>query len=198
MSPVRSLLAACVPLITCWSVSVSAQAPSRPLEAGVHAAALRLGEFDRTEPGLGGRLTWDLSPRLAVEGEFTVFPRDRRVGSNQVIRGDARKNQGLFGVKAGYRSDRWGVFGKVRPGFVRFEKFVYRSDVVCIAIFPPPAACLTSFTAAALDLGGVVEVYPSNRLVVRLDAGSTYIGSSTARSGRPNLQVSGGVGFRWY
>lgn len=79
------------------------------------------------------------------------------------------KTQGLFGVKAGGRVERFGVFGKVRPGFIHFE---HVSDC--------PEGTITSCndhgkTKLSLDLGGVAEYYPTDRTAVRVDFGDTVI-----------------------
>ncbi len=58
----------------------------------------------------------------------------------------------------------------------------------CITIFPPPLACFDAGgggrTDFALDLGGVVELYPSSRTILRFDAGDTIL-----RSGTHNVPV---------
>jgi hypothetical protein len=127
-------------------------------------------EGRETEPGFGGRIGYNFSKYVAVEAEGNFFPRDRDFDGG-------RKTQGLFGVKAGKRFDKFGIFAKARPGFVRFAKGDYQPVGACIAIFPPPLACFAPLarTNFAFDLGGVVELYPTKRTIVRFDAGDTVI-----------------------
>ncbi len=77
--------------------------------------------------------------------------------------------EGLFGVKVGPRFGRFSVFGKVRPGFVQFGEAT--EPVICILIFPPPLGCVLAGgeTVFALDLGGGVEFFPSERTLLRFD-----------------------------
>ena len=58
--------------------------------------------------------------------------------------------QGLFGVRMGPRFEHVGVFGKIRPGFIYYDKAMPGGGN------PNP----TSLTRFAWDVGGIVEVYP--------------------------------------
>ena len=169
-------------------------------------------ESHATEYGVGGRIGYNLSQNFALEAEGNFFPRDRNLLGGQKI-------QGLFGVKAGKKFDKVGVFAKARPGFIRFEKGDYRlGPIACIAIFPPPLGCLqpVAKTNFAFDVGGVIEIYPSARTIIRFDAGDTIIrfGARTVGASNPsppfhavgipvaaetkhNFQGSVGVGFRF-
>ena len=166
------------------------------------------------EPGFGGRLGYNVTNFLAIEAEVNFFPRERRFNGGREI-------QGLFGAKAGRRFEKVGVFGKIRPGFMssRTSEFGDRRDAGCITIFPPPAACfdetLRRRKSLAVDVGGVIELYPASRMIVRLDAGDTIIRlgqrsfvapSPTVPSGvvvaapaetTHNFQGSVGLGFRF-
>lgn len=158
----------------------------------------------RFVPGLGGRLTFNLNNHIAIEGEGNLFPRG---GESDTI-GEGRKVQGLFGVKAGVRRNKYGLFAKARPGFMYFTEPTLEcpdEEGIC-----RPSRRLRF----AADLGGVVELYPSNRWLVRFDVGDTLIrfpdvrrsvsepGFPTIRFKLPggfthNLQFSTGVGFRF-
>ena len=120
--------------------------------------------------GFGGRFGYNLSRNFAVEAEVNVFPNndDERAG---------RKLQGLFGVRAGQRFEKIGVFAKARPGFIRYEKGDYFLARGCVAVFPPPLGCYdpVARTSFAMDVGGIVEFYPSSRTIVRFDAGDTIV-----------------------
>ena len=81
-------------------------------------------------------------------------------------------------MKAGKRFEKFGVFGKARPGFVRFKRgnYVFGSGG-CPTVFPPPLACLqpVARTNFAVDLGGVIEFYPTKHTIIRFDAGDTIV-----------------------
>jgi hypothetical protein len=167
---------------------------------------------EKNEPGFGGRLGYNLNRYFALEAEANYFPRDRDADGG-------RKAQVLAGAKVGKRFEKVGLFGKARPGFVRFSQGDYRPGPnVCAARFPPSIACFESDakTNFALDLGGVAEFYPSKKTIIRFDAGDTMIffgdrnvaapaefgGSFTAvlpraSETRHNLQISAGFAFRF-
>jgi hypothetical protein len=133
------------------------------------------------QPGVGGRIGYNLTNNIAVEAELNFFPNADSFSVPEAFKG-GHKIQGLFGAKVGKRFDKAGVFGKARPGFLYASKgdIQPRTDVLCIAmvsIFPPPAGCFETFskTNLAFDLGGVVEVYPTKRTIIRFDVGDTIV-----------------------
>jgi len=162
-----------------------AQADEKKFEAGGQFSLLRLtsptvtsgsggtisGQDREMVPGFGGRFGYNISKHLALEAEGNFFPRNREIEGG-------RKIQGLFGVKAGKRFDRAGVFAKARPGFIHYEKGDFRQTGRCvILVFPLSVDCFNALatTNFALDLGGVVEIYPSKHTIIRFDAGDTII-----------------------
>ena len=213
----RTLIIQTLVLLLVTSQNNFAQDETPKYEFGAQFTVLRVNDLDITEPGFGGRFTYNVTDNLAFEAEGNFFPRDAPVQSGVfsgfVIQG-GHKTQGLFGVKLGVRRKRFGVFGKVRPGFVHFSHLESSSGILfctvpsCLDFFPP-----YSVTDYALDIGGVVELYPSRRTVVRVDLGDTIIKPSsgkpvelpvenfptvpTFRSTSHNLQFSVGVGFRF-
>jgi hypothetical protein len=188
-------------------------------EVGAQFSSLTL-EPDLTQPGFGGRFTFNFNDHIALEAELNYFPNDNgRITSD---RNNGRATQGLFGVKAGRRFKNFGIFGKARPGFVSFTRGF--GDVVITG--PPPAGSVfpesdfrpRRLTHPALDVGGVLEFYPSRRIVTRFDAGVTIIrvGQTTfqgfaAGPGNTlvvlpltipgdttgNFQFSAGIGYRF-
>lgn len=167
-----------------------------------------------TEPGFGGRIGYNFTDYLAVEAEVNYFPRERRFDHGQAV-------ELLTGVKVGRRFEKVGVFGKARPGFLnaRMSDFRLIPGTACIAVFPPPAGCFEEIkrreTNFAFDIGGVIELYPTRRTLVRFDAGDTIIrfGERNLIAPSPvfpggvivrapaatthNLQGSVGIGFRF-
>ena len=128
---------------------------------------------DHTQPGLGGRFTFNVNDNIAHESELNYFPNDN--GEISTSRNNGRVTEGLFGIKVGKRFKNVGIFGKARPGFLSFTRGF--GDVVVTGpplpgdIFPQSEFRPRRLTHPAIDLGGVLEFYPSRRWVTRFDAG---------------------------
>lgn len=167
-----------------------------------------------TEPGFGGRFTYNLTRYLAVEAETNWLPRSLPLA----IGASGRITQGLFGVKAGHRFHSFGVFAKARPGFVSFSSSLKQVGSVTLTNpvthvqFTRGIFEVGRRTFFAADVGGVFELYPSRRWLVRFDGGDTIIRYgersianvsfipptfTTPPETRHNLQFSTGVGFRF-
>src|SRR5262245_5401109 len=212
MPSFKSAVALCVLLLLTLMPYKSALAQQEvpKFEVGAQFSVLgrRAGD-DATSIGGGVRLTFNVNRYLALEGELNYFP---SAGFN-----DVRRFQGQFGVKSGLRFDRFGVFGKVRPGFID-TKSRFRTCSAC----PPGALCALvclpvefsdADTGFSLDVGGVVEFYPARRITVRFDAGDTIVDRREAVIAIPlnsaffavpgrnfathNLQLGAGVGVRF-
>jgi hypothetical protein len=155
-------------------------------------------DYVATDHGFGGRLTFNLTDHIGLESELNYFP-EERANFSEPLYINSRRLQGLFGVKAGVRGDKMGLFGKVRPGFMHFGKGTADPRIQTFAPVPLSA----SSTEFALDVGGVLEFYPSRHTSLRFDVGDTIIRYGRGDvSGRPsfnthNLQLSVGVGFRF-
>ena len=174
-------------------------------EVGIHFSALTLTPSDgyRTEIGFGGRFTFNVNRNFALEAETTLFPNS---GRSAEARASGRAVQGLFGVKAGKRWEKFGVFAKARPGFISFSQGKFTDD-------PAFAFRLERATHFAADIGGVLELYVTRRWTTRFDVGDTIIryGRQTGLTGAPppfdtfnipdntrhNLQVNAGIGYRF-
>ena len=154
-------------------------------------------DIEDTLVGGGIRFGYNISNSLAIEAEGNIFkrPSDR----------EGRRSQGLFGVKWGKRNEKSGIFAKVRPGFMRFDRsfsFVRSGgnntqDKTNVYL--------------ALDIGAVVEFYTSRRSIIRLDFGDTIVRYTNRQiegfepgaipivktNYGHNFQFSVGVGFRF-
>jgi hypothetical protein len=160
--------------------------------------------------GFGGRFGYNVNKYVALEAEANVLPRRNL---NEVFQN--RRTQFFAGVRAGRRWEKFGLFAKVRPGAMNFENYGTRGP--CTATPPGSQDCFDDArTFFAADLGGVVEYYPSERVIFRVDAGDTVIrfrdsgpvtfppigtspGSSVYRRAETthNFQMTFGLGFRF-
>jgi hypothetical protein len=170
---------------TCLT-NASAQSNEKKLEIGAQVTSLTLlpqssDGYSVSEPGFGARLTYNLTDKLAAESELNLFPNRNSFG----IVDQGRALQGQFGIKYGKRFKRVGLFAKVRPGFLSISRVSISepgAPLVPSGLIPVTTriARQTHFT---IDIGGVVEFYPSRSTVFRVDAGDTLV-----RYGRPRFQ----------
>lgn len=214
-----TILAAFVLLFTAQAARAQTETPR--YEAGVQFSSLSINEPNsslyRTEPGFGGRFTVNLKDFLAVEAETNFYPNQSVFGNFNTA---GRAFSGLFGAKIGKRYNRFGIYGKVRPGFVSFSEGA--SNYVPI----PGSTSQFPFqferrraTHFATDVGGVLEFYPSRRIVTRFDLGDTIIRYNRRTINEPgffsttapvslitftipsetkhNFQFNAGVGYRF-
>lgn len=207
------------PAATAQSAAPGGDADAQKFEVGAQFTAIRIDNNPialadnerRTEPGVGGRFGYNLSRHVALEAEVNFFPHSYRAWVTPLSGG--RITQGLSGVKAGVRKEHFGFFGKARPGFIRYDR------TVAEVRFPngngPDPFNRFGFvhggtTHFALDLGGVIEYYPSRRTILRLDIGDTLVRYASIPVFNPfsgqlfnvterqhNAQVSVGFGFRF-
>ena len=160
--------------------------------------------------GIGGRLTYNFNEFLAAEATVNYFS-DARIDP-LFFRAlpEGQIYQGQFGFKAGKRSERVGIFAKARPGFVGFTEVSQLVNSTQPVIFPNFQS--ERETYFSMDVGGVVEFYPSRNTVIRIDAGDTIIRYGTFRAlgftfaqpvierapeTRHNFQLVAGFGFRF-
>lgn len=124
----------------------------------------------RTDPGFGGRFTYNLNRVFALEAAGYFFPK-----KCFQCRNNGRITEGLAGVKVGKRFENWGIFAKARPGVVSFSDGTFNVvDNPANPAFPIQFE-LKRLTTFATDIGGVIEFYPSNRIVTRFDVGDTIM-----------------------
>ncbi|HEY5883497.1 MAG TPA: hypothetical protein VIT88_02370 [Pyrinomonadaceae bacterium] len=157
---------------------------------------LRIGSTKKMQHGLGGRIGYNMNNYLTFEAEMNIFPSASSFSRPPAFTG-GQKIQGVFGAKAGKRWTKAGVFVKGRPGFLYSSKgdLEFRPATACITIFPDPAGCFdtTGKTSFALDVGGVLEVYPSSRTIMRFDVGDTLVFLSDRRITGDFIPVNGGA-----
>jgi len=167
-------------------------------ELGAAVSGIHLSENNNF--GVGARAVYNLNSSFALEGEGDFFLNNPAPG----IRSGGRAIQGLFGPKIGYRTDTVGIFGKARPGFITFSNTFQGIN------FNPAAPFAFTIetgrlTEPALDLGTVIEIYPSRHWAWRTDLGDTMIfyrsaaffGITLPGSTQNNFQFSTGFQYRF-
>ncbi len=193
-------------MMICFATIESAYAQNVQGRASIGAqfSTLSLADAQDTSVGIGVRGSYPVARWIDADASFSFFPTDKFVNDSAqpgfTVQYDRRRIELLAGPKVGLRREHFGVFGKVRPGFTRlYDRGLGCTGEVCaLALFVRPVYR----TEFALDLGGVVELYPSDRLVARVDVGSTRI---RHRSVAPpctdcstnNFATSFGVGWRF-
>jgi hypothetical protein len=204
-------------LLVSHAPTINAQSDDPPrYEVAAEFSALTREDLNaiRAELGVGGRFTFNLNKHIAFEGAGYFFPRSCFDCPN-----NGRVTEVVGGLKAGKRFEKWGLFGKVRPGFVNFSKGQF--NILPNGSQPsfPFTFQVKPLTNFATDVGGVLEFYPSRHIVTRFDAGDTIINirermrndlrfdpaTSTFSlvpirvPGRTthNFQFSASVGYRW-
>lgn len=193
------------------AMPINAQVDDHKFEVGGFFTSITLNDFkDRVSPGfatgdstvngLGGRLTYNLNKNFAIDGEGSFFP------SNHFNNEESgQKMQAFVGVKAGVRNKWVGGFAKARPGVMWFGEFTSRGG--CTPTSFGSICGVEHEKDFALDLGGVVEFYPAERAIIRVDVGNTLIryqdrtlgtfGNPIVLDGgfKSNFQMS--LGFAW-
>jgi hypothetical protein len=158
---------------------------------GAHYSALSLEFPDQTRHGVGGFLVYSPREWIGVDLGTSIFPSDE-VGDTAW--------QFMAGPRLGRVFGRTGIFGRLRPGFVRFSDRFIAPETGCVAIFPAPEACLVKSVNFALDYGATVEVLPTARAVLRFDIGDALTryrrGDDTA-SWKHGFQLTAGAGLRF-
>lgn len=106
--------------------------------------------------GLGFNFDYNLTRGLGFDSTLTFIPGQQ--GAKSMM-------EGLFGVKMGERWQHWGLFGKIRPGFIHYESAIPGGGVTSP----------DSLTRFAADFGGIAEVYPSRNSTLRFEVGTTLV-----------------------
>src|SRR5438270_6043157 len=193
------------------------------VEVGVQFSSLSItppnSASTENAAGIGARVTYNFDDHFAVEAEGDFFP----VGLRSNFATGGKVEQMQFGIKWGKRWQKFGLFAKARPGFVSFDdtiKITRMTVAVVPGATPRPINFFSSErkTHLSADVGGVLEFYPSRRMLVRFDFGDTIIRyrehdelnesmGFLTREEQPvvkapadtqhNFQFSAGVGFRF-
>lgn len=152
-----------------WPVTAVAQ----KYEVGLQLTGLHLHKIDEAPFGIGARFHYNLLPVVAADVELTHYPENPS--------GNFGETGALFGFRLGRHFDPFGVFVKARAGVIHFggDYFTLRLDQRTLPI---------------VDIGAVIEYYPTPHTFLRIDAGDSVIYYGSARLfNRPNPDALGTV-----
>lgn len=135
-------------------------------ELGVHYSYLSL-PMDRDgctrcrvgNSGFGVNAAYRITNHLWVDSDVDYFPGSGGTGSKD------NTMQGMFGPRYGYTGKSWGLYLKLRPGFIYSDKTKTADS----------GSQFTDATRFAFDVGPVFEWYTSPHSAIRLDAGTTVV-----------------------
>lgn len=195
----------------------SSNIKTRKFEVGIQFSSL-MKRVDGDRNGVGLRLGYNLATFgngkyvVTAEAEMNYFTGEKITND---FRRDGRVTQGLFGVKIGRKFEKFGIFGKVRPGFVKYSA---GDEINWNNPFSYNYRTNKGKTNFATDIGGVLEFYPTKRIITRFDFGDTIVRLQEKTvsytflngSGQPqtasfvipaktthNFQFNAGIGFRF-
>ena len=108
------LIAVSVVVITALTDRASAQSSADAFQVGAQLTVARSGQFESTELGIGGRVSWHPVALLGFESEIDLYPADF---PSDGVPFSTRRVEGLFGVTAGPRLARLRPFAGSAPAF---------------------------------------------------------------------------------
>src|SRR6476646_900872 len=167
-------------------------------EMGVAMSGIHLS--DNNNFGLGTRAVFNFNSFFSLEGEGNFFLNN----APPKLFSGGRAVEGLFGPKLGLRTEKVGIFAKVRPGVISFSNTI--QGITVNPTLPFPISIQTGrLTEPALDLGTVVEFYPARHWAWRTDIGDTmvlyhsssFLGIRVPGTTNSNLQFNTGLQYRF-
>lgn len=212
IKPIFFLVATCLLMLPSSAFSQTDDPPRFEVAAEFTALTHNESGATRFDPGFGARFTFNFNKNFAIDSSAYFFPCNGCANNGQIA-------QAVAGLKAGKRFQSWGIFAKVRPGVVTIGGGQF-NVVPTGAGGPFPFEFQTKgLDHFATDLGGVVEFYPSRRIVTRFDLGDTILHSTrrtnnglsfdpatmtfhiqpftTPARTTHNFQITASVGFRF-
>jgi len=159
-------------VIAAWAATVAgpAGAEERAGAATVGASWTDYSQFDDTSFGLDVTMSRRITSWLAADAQLGFSPSD--LGARAF---SGSRFEGYLGLRGGPRIGAHQLFAAIRPGFVSLSEA--SEPIFCLAIFPPTLGCSLADgeTLFALQLGGGLELVPSESSVVRVEAGSLLL-----------------------
>jgi len=225
-----ALLAACV-FAAAPAARAQNFADNSKWELGGHYAFLTLpsqctggSTCESSNSGLGANVTYNISPWIGVDTEMDFFGNN---GDTSTSLTGGAVTEGLFGLRFGPTTRRWGLYSVIRPGFVNFSNVLASTQPGAASApgtaFPTTSAtpqfsaalryqapssaspiAMLGFTRAtdfAFNYGEAIEYRPTKHVAVRLDIGDTivsYPGSTLgAQYHQHNFQISEALVIRF-
>lgn len=140
-----------------------------PLFSALTLSREGLTDNVRTEPGFGGYASYRFYGVLYLDADLLYFPRQPDFSGPH---DGGTILQGLVGLKGGIRRNHFGFFGKVRPGLQSYSKAL---TGITTSAQAAPSSTYGRSNNFVLDLGGVIELYPSERNTLRIEVGDTHL-----------------------
>lgn len=136
-------------------IALAAYAQDMPprVEAGVHLSTIEESDLHEKPLGGGGRFTLRLTRLISLDTEVNRYP----IGGTVAV---FPLTQVLAGARVGVVLGSMGIFGKIRPGFSRYDVTAYQPGIG---------------TKPNLDIGGVIEFYSHRHVGARFDVGRTVV-----------------------
>lgn len=197
-------------------------------ELGAHYATLDLptqcsggSTCETTNNGLGANLTYNFSNWFSFDSTMDFFGDN---GAEPTTVSGGRVTEGLFGLRFGPTTRKWGFYSVARPGFVNFSRVlgdsgsvtpstvpgfstagspVFTTRLLYQATSPNPVALLgfSNATDFAFNYGEVIEYRATKHAALRFDIGDTIVTYPGSTLGTPfhqhNFQISEAVIIRF-
>ena len=157
-------------LLAVLGLAAPAPGEERRWDASAELVLARLGSVDETAAGAGLRLSYRLADLLAIDAGAVLAPGD--LGEPAF---SASLRELSLGLRVGPRPDPTGFYAALRGGTLRYAPAP--QPLACIAIFPPPLACVLAggHSATALQLGAGVERLVGSAGLLRLEVGDRLV-----------------------
>jgi hypothetical protein len=146
-------------------------ASAQLFEAGFNITSAQWSEFDGSDYGIGGRLTFKPLRFIGFDADFAWYLQE----FPDAPEFSGSRFEGLFGVTLGPQLGGLRPFVKGAYGFLNSS--AAPESFPCITIFPPPLACVMAegHTLPAFEFGGGLHFDVSSRGFIRVDVGSRWL-----------------------
>ena len=172
-----SMVVAVVSLTVFGGVEAKAQSTDGDkVEIGAQFSFIHFRDLGSNDAGFGGRIGYNLNDFIGIEAEANYFPSDKEnIQFFSGVSQGGRKVDVLVGPKVGFRSNKFGIYGKFDLGAIHFSRDLFTDTT-------------PGNTDFAFDFGGVIEMYPTKRTYLRLDVADLVF-----RIPGTSVNVGGGV-----
>lgn len=146
-------------------------ASAQLFEAGFNITTAQWSEFDGTDYGIGGRLTFRPLRFIGFDADLAWYLQE----FPEAPEFSAGRFEGLFGVTLGPQLGGLRPFVKAAYGFLNSS--AAPEPFPCIAIFPPTIYCVMAegHSMPAFEFGGGLQFDVSSRGFIRVDIGSRWL-----------------------